>query len=194
MAFKRGGSWKERGKYLGKSKEVFDAEIFAIGQALEELNGREERNRRYTIFSDSQAALSRVQHDRTGPGQALAIKSIATAEAITQRGNSLVLRWTPSHKGIHGNERADRTARRAAEGKEGKAGHEYLREASLSHLTRVTTETRAKATAEWIRTHCGRHRRYHPPKGGKMRKELGKTPKEPAGRFYQLMTGHAATA
>ena len=194
IALRRGGVWTEKGVYLGRNKEVFDAEVFAIGQALEELNGREERDRRYTIFSDSQAALSRVQHDRTGPGQTLAVKAIATAEAISQRGNVITLRWTPSHKGITGNERADRTAKNAAEGKEGEANQEYLREASLSHLTRITTETRANATAEWIRTHCGRRRRYRPPKGGKMRKELGKAPKELAGRFYQLMSRHAATA
>ena len=194
MALRKGGNWKEKGIYLGRNKEVFDAEVFAIGQALEELNGREEWDKRYTIFSDSQAALSRVQHDRTGPDQALAIRAIATAEAIAQRGNTIVVRWTPSHEGITGNERADRMAKRAAEGREGEAGQEYLREASLSHLTRITTETRASTTAEWIQTHCGRRRRYHPPRGGKMRKELGKTPKELAGRFYQLMSGHAATA
>ena len=52
--------------------------------------------------------------------------------------------------GIAGNERADETAKRAAEGREGEAGQEFLREASLSHLTRVTTETRSKSTAAWI--------------------------------------------
>ena len=124
----------------------------------------------------------------------MAIKAIATAKAISQRGNRITLRWTPSHEGVIGNERADRTAKQAAEGRESEADQEYLREASLSHLARVTTETRAKATAEWIRTHCGRKRRYRPPRGGKMRKELGKAPKELASRFYQLMTGHAATA
>ena len=51
------------GWYLGKNKEVFDAEVFAIGQDLEELNEREERDTEYMIFSDSQAALSRIQHD-----------------------------------------------------------------------------------------------------------------------------------
>ena len=194
IAFRREGSWKEQGVYLGRNKEVFDAELFAIGQALEELNSRNESGRRYTIFSDSQAAISRVQHDRTGPGQALAVKAITTTEALTARGNVVTLRWTPSHAGISGNERVDRTAKRAAEGREEEACQEYLREASLSHLTRTTTEARANATAAWIRDHCGRRRRYRPPKGGKLRKELGKCPKELAGRFYQLMSGHAAVA
>ena len=194
IAFKRNGSWKEKGVYLGKNKEVFDAELFAMGRALEEFDSRGESNRRYTIFSDSQAAISRIQHDRTGPGQSLAIKAIATAEAIAMRENVITIRWTPSHAGIPGNERADRMAKRAAEGREGEVASDYLMEASLSHLTRVTTEARASATATWIRDHCGRRRRYRPPKGGKMRKELGRCPKELAGRFYQLMSGHAAVA
>ena len=194
IAFRREGSWKEQGVYLGRNKEVFDAELFAIGQALEELNSRGERDKRYTIFSDSQAAISRIQHDRTGPGQTLAIRAIASTEAIVMRGNMVTIRWVASHAGITGNELADRTAKLAAEGRMEEAGQEYLREASLSHLTRTTTETRTNATVAWIRDHCGRRRRYRPPKGGKMRKELGRCPKELAGRFYQLMSGHAAVA
>ena len=194
IAFRRGGSWRKRGAYLGRNKEVFDAELFAISQALDEFNSRGESSRRYTIFSDSQAAISRAQHDQTGPGQTLAVRVIGTAETLAARGNTVTLRWTPSHAGVTGNEQADRAAKRAAEGREEEADQEYLREASLSHLVRTTTEARASATAEWIRNHCGRRRRYHPPRGGKMRKELGKCPKELASRFYQLMSGHAAIA
>ena len=194
VAFRIGDTWHGRGTYLGKNKEVFDAEVYAIGQALEILRERDERDTEYTIFSDSQAALSRIQHDRTGPGQARAIQAIAAAEAITSRGNTVTLRWTPSHVGIEGNERVDNMAKRAASEEEDRANPQYLREASLSHLTRVTTEARSEATAEWIRSHSGRHRRYRPPKGGKMRKNLNRTRKELASRFYQLLSGHAATA
>ena len=188
------GGWRREGIYLGKNKEVFDTEIFAIGRALKVLNDRKEENRSYVIFSDSQAALSRIQHDRTGPGQALAIDAITTARDLVDRGNTITLRWTPSHEGIEGNEQADEMAKRVAEGEEGSASRHYLREASLSYLTRVTTEARSEATAEWIRTRSGQRRRYRPPKGGKMRKDLGGCRKELAGRFYQLLSGHAATA
>ena len=61
-------------------------------------------------------------------------------------------------------------------------------------LTRKTTEARSNATAEWIRSHTGRIRRYRTPKGSKMRKALSRTRKGLAGRFYQLLSGHAATA
>ena len=194
MAFKEEGTWKRRGVYLGRNKEVFDAEAYAIHLAMRTLDERNERDRRHTVFSDPQAAVSRVQHDRTGPGQALAILAIETAEAITSRGNSITIRWTPSHAGIEGNEQADGMAKRAAEEREEKAPLPYLREASLSHLTRTTTEARSSVTAEWIRTHSNQRRRYRPSKGGKMRKALNRVRKEIASRYYQLLSGHAAVA
>ena len=55
-------------------------------------------------------------------------------------------------------------------------------------------EARSAATSEWIRAHVGRGRRYQPPKGGKLRKGLARAREELAGRFYQLLSGHAATA
>ena len=60
VAFRGRGGWEQEGIYLGRNKEVFDAEVFAIGHALRVLNRRAETGRRYTIFSDSQAALSRI--------------------------------------------------------------------------------------------------------------------------------------
>ena len=100
----------------------------------------------------------------------------------------------PAHVGVEGNEHADVLAKRAAEGEEGRASPEYLGEASLSHLMRMTTEARSGAAREWIRGHVRRERRYPPPPGGKLCKGLGKARKGLAGRFYQLLSGHAATA
>lgn len=157
VAYWKEGSWERRGSYLGKNKEVFDAELFAIRQALEILNDRDERGMHYTIFSDSQAALCRVQHDRTGPGQMQAVAAITLGEAIAGRDNSIALRWTPSHAGAEENELADIMAKGAAEGRGERASAEYLREASLSHLTRTTTETKSRTTAEWIPMRSGRH-------------------------------------
>ena len=85
-----------------------------------------------------------------------------------------------------------RTGRRAGERADEPA---CLREASLSYLTRVTTEARSETTTEWIRSHVGRRQRYRPtPKGGKLRKALARTRKELTGCFYQLLSGHAAVA
>ena len=64
------------------------------------------------------------------------------AESITSRANSITLRWTPAHAGVEGNDHANDTAKRVAEGREGVAPPSYLLEASLAHLTRKTTEAR----------------------------------------------------
>ena len=43
--------------YLGSNKEVFDAETFAIYQALKILDQQQATGQRYMIFSDSQAVI-----------------------------------------------------------------------------------------------------------------------------------------
>ena len=188
------GKWRGSGTFLGSNKEVFDAEVFAILQALRLIDSRGEFGKEYTIFSDSQAAIARAQHTDCGPAQALASAAVDLSHQISARGCSVSLRWTPAHQGVEGNEQADARARRAAERREEQADPDFLRETSLSHLTRISTEKRATQTGQWIREHVGRRHRYCPPPGGKMRKELGKVQKERAGRFYQLLSGHAATA
>ena len=104
------------------------------------------------------------------------------------------MHWTSANVGAEENEHADALAKRAAGGEEGRVDLEYLGEASLSHLTRKTSEARSEATKEWILGHVRKERRYHPPPRGKLRKGPGKVRKELAGRFYQLLSGHAATA
>ena len=105
-----------------------------------------------------------------------------------------MVRWAPAHLGVEGNERADALAKGAAEGEEGRAEPGYLGEASLLHLTRKTTEARSSATREWIRGHVKRERRPRPLARGRLRKGLSKIQKELTGRFYQVLSGHAATA
>lgn len=128
------------------------------------------------------------------PTAVLARAVIAAIDDLCGRGNTLSARWTPSHEGVEGNERADETAKSIAEGREERAEPGYLREASISHLMRKATEERADATREWVRSHVGRRHRHWPPLGGRLRKELAKTRKELVGRFYQLLSGRAATA
>ena len=159
------------------NKEVFDAEAFAIMRATRLLDERGERGRSYTVLSDSQAAISRVQHDRCGPAQALARAVIATGDNLASQDSTLAIRWTPAHEGVEGNEQADRTTKTAVEGNGERTEPVYLREASLFHLTRKSTEARSEATSEWIRNHVGRRRRYRPPKGGKLQEGLAKVRK-----------------
>ena len=81
------------------------------------------------------------------------------------------------------------SAKRAALDEMERAASQYLNEASLSYLRRVTTDSRSTATAEWIRSHSGRQRRYRLPRAGRMRKALNGSRKEIASRFYQLLSG-----
>ena len=187
-------SWHTGGLYLGDNKEVFDAEVFALMRAARAFNERGETHQELTIFSDSQAAIARITHDGCGPAQTLARGSLAHVAELHGRGNTVTMRWTPSHAGVVGNEIADGAARSAAKDRLGSPNPEYLAEASLSHLRRVTTERRSEATATWIRDKVAARHRYRPPPGGKMRKALGRTRKELASRYYQLLSRHAATA
>ena len=59
---------------------------------------------------------------------------------------------------------------------------------------RRTTETRSEAISPWIREHVGRKHRYRPPPRGEAPKGTSLVRKELAGRFHQLLLGHAATA
>ena len=192
VAWRRSDGWGGQSTYLGKNKELFDAEVYAILQAVKIMNARGEGNQSYTIFSDSQAAIARVRYDDCRPAQALARAVVDFSCELHQRGNSITIRWAPSREGVEGNEQADTLAKRAAEGKGNRASPKYLREASLSHLTRKSTEARTKAAGDWIQDHVCRERRYRPTPRGKLRKGLGKVRKELAGRFYQLLSGHAA--
>ena len=190
----QGGEWRGQGSFLGSNKEVFDAEVYALQRAVRLLSDRGETGMGYTVFSDSQAAIFRLLHEECGPAQALAREAIEASRELRARNNDITIRWTPSHRGVTGKERADALAKRAAAGELAQADPGFLQEASLAHLTRRTTGSRALETSNWIRAHVKRRHRYRPPPGGKMRRELRGVRKELAGRYYQLLSGHAATA
>ena len=70
------------------------------------------RGLQFRVFTDSQAAMQRLQDDRPGPRQALARRGIRVAKlGITERGAVIRVEWIPSHCGVQGNELADSCAR-----------------------------------------------------------------------------------
>jgi hypothetical protein len=124
---------------------------------------RNQNNRHYTIFSDSQAALRRCGNDRPGPGQAQAHAIIDGEKVLNLKDCTVTLRWVPSHKGVPENEQADAMAKRAAkEPPEDAYSRQITRVASLTYLARKTIETRTKATKEWIETHTAKSKTYIP--------------------------------
>ena len=121
--------------------------------------------------------------------------SIETCSRIVKRGNEVTVRWVPAHRGAEGNEKADELAKAAAGNIEStdSIDDEYRRETSLSHMSRVTSEARVRTTREWIKDHVGPERKHRPPSGrGLRRKKLRHVRKSLAGRYYQLLSGHAA--
>lgn len=98
----------------------------------------------------------------------------------------------PVHGEVEGNEMADDFAKQAAESAVDAADRPYLREASLAHWTRKTTDERTQITRRWIQSHVKRSRRHRPLTGSNLRPGLLKGRKEPASRYYQFLSGHAS--
>jgi len=109
--------WNKRRVYLGRQKEAFDAETYAMSEAVkiaDEICGKKDV-RRVTIFTDSQATLRRIQTDKPGPGQVLALRTMNWGSKLLDKRNIQVeYQWVPAHKGIEGNEEADSQATKAA--------------------------------------------------------------------------------
>ena len=80
--------WNRKCLALGRSKEIFDAELFGLLEAFK-IAIKEKRKKDFkslTIFSDSQTAILRILNDELGPGQALAKEIIRTVEKLLSKG------------------------------------------------------------------------------------------------------------
>jgi ribonuclease HI len=188
------GTYQSRGTYLGRNKEIGDAELFALGEAVKHAARHPEDARDITVFTDSQATLTRIQDDNEGPGQALARRIIAWEKEVFESGRTIEYRWCPGHAGVPGNEEADRVAKAAAAkdtSNLSEAEIEMAKWTSMSHLHRQSTDLRRNLRNDWVREQCKDHRQYVLRKKTGLRKELEKCPKRSAAVFYQLLSGHA---
>ena len=59
---------------MGNHEEAYDAELFAIMKGIHHLASRHCNRRGFTILTDLQAAISRIQPDAPRPGQDMAQK------------------------------------------------------------------------------------------------------------------------
>src|SRR4051812_7910203 len=73
--------WRPKGTHLGTNKEVFDAELFALGTAAEIITRSRTIKSKARVFSDSTTTLNRIRHNGIGPGQALAQRAIRWTKA-----------------------------------------------------------------------------------------------------------------
>ena len=157
--------WSSRHFHLGDNKEAFDTEVFAIYQALKIFEARQQSGRKYTIFSDSQPAIRRAMTDSLGPGQQWARAIIEVASRLVASDNEVRVMWVPAHRGVEGNEIADRAAKEAAENRAHDVSDEIRWQTSLPHLSGRATEGRAGATSQWVADYVRPERRYHPRAG-----------------------------
>jgi len=85
--------------------------IYAILQCAYENIRRAYKNKRILIFSDSQAALKALGGPKVTSG--LVAECLDALSALASL-NRVTLAWVPRHRGISGNEEADKLARQAS--------------------------------------------------------------------------------
>jgi len=197
------GRWNKRRTHLGRQKEAFDAEMYAMSEAMkiaDEMAGKKEVTR-VTVFTDSQATLRRIQSDEPGPGQVPALQTMNWTDAQARNNIRVEYRWVPAHTGIEGNEEADQQATQAAfkhcgcytETQNPLLFSDYV---SLSHVSRRLTEVKWEESKEEIKKmgKTSKHSyQYDLVKRGGNCAVMG-AKKTIAARFYQLESGHALIA
>ena len=124
--------------------------VAALVRALELCPGCDCRSR-FRIFTDSRAAMFRLQSGQPGPGQEMARRGIQVAKAgIPDRGAQVQILWVPGHTGVLGNELADERAVDAArrERKRGEMVRHGKRTERVS-LASLKAERKKEAVKEW---------------------------------------------
>jgi ribonuclease HI len=190
------GCWHGRKLFMGRNKEVFDAELYAIWVGLKVAKDSTDAwaagPRAVTIFTDAQAALKRIRNDDPGPGQWLARRILRTERQLRQAGWTTEFRWIPGHRGIEGNEVADQLAKEGA----GASGAEHLPQeeesiTTLAHVARGVTEKKWHEHLAWVKERCHGKRYYHLKESQHTDSVAARARKAVASRFYQLRMGKA---
>jgi hypothetical protein len=88
------GVWQTREIPLGVGKEVFDAEVVGACRALE-LAQRIRGRGPVTVLLDSTAAIDRLRHLGTGPGQTIAMQAHEAAQNLQTRSRQVTIQWVP---------------------------------------------------------------------------------------------------
>lgn len=193
---KRLGKWREKRRFLGKHKDSFDVELWAISDALN-LDSKETRNAEpttVTIFTNSQTAMTKILEPKTKVGGD-AIRNLIYQRARTMKnaGHTIVLRWVPSHSKVLGNEKAEEAAKDVAH----RGGRETDHWSSLTHIKAELQRTRLAELSAWHELKSQEREAtvqefYDPVAKSGINPTLGSALKKYAMRFYQLRIGHGA--
>jgi ribonuclease HI len=163
VAWRTRSGWKQKSWHLGRNKVVLDAELFAISQAMQMALSQ---RRKTKIFTDAEAALKMIKSGQAWPTSVRRIWE--DAEKLQKRGTPVILLWTPAHVGVPGNERADKAAKKGAQG-----GKDADPTTSLLYIKERITKRQND-----------QRKKIHPL--------LGSAPKALSARLLQLRCGHAA--
>ena len=181
-------------KYLGKTLEVYDAELLAIQYALKraklylqlEREDDQYRVENIYIFVDNQASIKRIQSTKPGPGQQNAIIINTYCEDLKQIGIKINIIWSPGHTSIKGNDIADSLAKQGALNQRNEKG---LRLHSMSYIKRLNKQAIFNIWKQkWNKgykgkSYIGKPRLQYP-------KELHQSSKDITSRITQLALGH----
>ena len=131
---------------------------------------RNETGQQFTVLSGSAAATDWAATGGTGPGQRFAAATNIRASI------------------------PDEYAKAASEGQTlgDEVFDEYWWETSLSHMARSATKARTRSTRVDLQPRPSRAKVQAPSWEGPLRKQLRRTRKALASRYYQLLSGHAA--
>ena len=115
---KMSDKWQEKRQYLGENKDLFDAELWAISDALE-ISIKKTRNTQpttVTVFTDLHAAIGKIVNPKVRPGGG-ARRDLIYQNALDIRENRhfLVIQWIPSHSKVPGNKKTDAVAKNVAQ-------------------------------------------------------------------------------
>jgi len=116
VVWEEGRRWNKRRVHLGRQKETFEAEMYAMSEAVkiaEEIN-EEKAVRTVVVCTDSQATIRRIQSDEPGLEQILAFRTMNWESKLIKKHISVEYRWVPAHKGVEGNEEAGQQATKTA--------------------------------------------------------------------------------
>lgn len=142
-------SWKSTAVFLGKNKEILDAELWAIANGLEAARKmKQETNTPIIIFSYSREALAEIQKMNPYTGSPY-LKSLIHQKTndMKEHGHSVTIRWIQSHVGLVGHDQADQKAKnRACRG--GKLEEQW---SSLTHVKPKLIESQAQELATGTR-------------------------------------------